>query len=387
MPNQQSKKTSPKQKNAKVRVIVRRFPRRSRKVTTRRGPGLQALPAAYSTHVRPSCTILSKSANVMRVSGKDLVYRIPDQLIDSTNPVFVTIPCNPAYWKGTRVANFAAAYMNYRPIRMTFSYVPQVSVVQPGTIVAGTLWNGAALPSEYQQTLVTSNGGGMVQCYLPGDFRITLGSNLQQNLFTTGGDLNPDTSPFIFVAAVAGATVVPGYFFVSYTFEFKNPVGSAWSYGTELTTDASSASKGADNTSFVNRDPIMVDGKPKFGPGTIFDVEEVLENGEKVIKFLYKGSEVAKDLMKLISGWFFNSGQATPVPLGKVTDLEHQIAVLSKQNEELQARLDDATANIADLNRELEETEEALSAARNTNAELQEDVQTLTDEVDRLNGK
>lgn len=383
----QSKKNAPKQKNAKVRVIVKRSPKRPRKVTSRRGPGLQALPAAYSTHVRPSCTIVSRSANVMRVSGRDLVYRIPDELVSSTNPVFVTIPCNPAYWKGTRVANFAAAYMNYRPIRLTFSYIPQVSVVQAGTIIAGTLWNGAALPSEYQQTLVTSNGGGMVQCYLPGDFHITLGSNLQQNLFTTGGDLNPDTSPFIFVACVAGATVVPGYFFVSYTFEFKNPVGSAWSYGTTLTTDASQVEKQADNTSFVNRDPIVQDGKPVFGPGTIFDVEEVIENGSKIIKFIHKGSEVAKELMSLVSGWFFNSGQSTPIPVGKVADLEAEISKLKAENQALVTGLQEANDKITTLTGELDEAQSALDTAKADNAGLEEENAQLQDEVDRLNGK
>lgn len=92
--------------------------------------------------------------------------------------LFAVIPSNPAYWTGTRVAVLASAYFNYRPLRMSFHYVPQVPVTYAGTVVSGTLWNGQAVESDVQQTLVTSNGGMMNQCYVPADSRVILGRNL-----------------------------------------------------------------------------------------------------------------------------------------------------------------------------------------------------------------
>lgn len=47
-----------------------------------------------------------------------------------------------------------------------------------GTVVAGTLWCGQSPSDDLQQTLVTSNGGIMNQCYVPADSRLALGQNL-----------------------------------------------------------------------------------------------------------------------------------------------------------------------------------------------------------------
>lgn len=160
--------------------------------------------------------------------------------------------------------------MNYRPLAMTFSYIPQVAVTQQGTVFMGTLWNASSPADDIQQSLFTSNGGCMTQCYVPCDTRIKLGSNLQQNLFTTFGDINPDTSPFIFLAGVAGASVVPGYFYVSYTFDFKNPIGSALTYIRQYTTVAQALDMApkSGNSSIISLSPTI-----KFGPGTVFQVE------------------------------------------------------------------------------------------------------------------
>lgn len=103
--------------------------------------GTAALPSAYATHVKSWYNAVNVGKNRLRVSGCDLVYRIPDAVTSNSNQAFVVIPSNPAYWTGTRVASIASTYSNYRPIRMSFHYVPQVSVTTPGTVVMGTLWN------------------------------------------------------------------------------------------------------------------------------------------------------------------------------------------------------------------------------------------------------
>lgn len=64
------------------------------------------------------------------------------------------------------------------------------------------------------------------------------------------GDMTWDTCPFYFMAlqrgsylgaSTSGSATVPGYFFVSYTYDLKNPIGSAWTYSSQgLSTFADS---------------------------------------------------------------------------------------------------------------------------------------------------
>lgn len=230
----------------------------------------RSLPAAYASHVRPRFNVFSRTATSARVSGCDLVYPIPDSIATDGSYIFAVIPANPAYWTGTRIAQFAPAYMNYRPLSMTFSYIPQVAVTQAGTVFMGTVWNGAAPATNVQQTLVTSNGGCLTQCYVPCDTTINLGSNLQQNLFTLSGALDPDSSPFLFLAGVRGSDVVPGYFYVSYTYEFKNPIGQAWDYGRSAVLTGSSIPT---QSTHPNSSLVLLSQSGPYGPGTIFDLE------------------------------------------------------------------------------------------------------------------
>lgn len=257
----------------------RRQSRRSRLIRLRRlrpntvnNPSWgRALPAAYASHVRPRLNVLATGENTVRVSGCDLVYPLPNNVETGFNSaIFAVIPCNPAYWTGTRVAQFAPAYMNYRPLAMTFSYIPQVAVTQSGTVFMGTLWNGAAPLSNIQQTLFTSNGGCLTQCYVPCDTTIKLGTNLQQNLFTMSGAMSPNTSPFIFMAGVRGSEVVPGYFYVTYTFEFKNPIGQTWNYGR---TEVRSMAQLGPTTRHQNSSIVLLTQAGDLGPGTILDYE------------------------------------------------------------------------------------------------------------------
>lgn len=238
------------------------------------------MPAAYASHVRPRMSIRRRGDGVV-VSGCDLVYPIPLTIKEAGLQVFCVIPCNPAYWTGTRIGRFAPAYMNYRPLSLTFSYIPQVAVTQQGTVYMGTLWNGAPSSEDLQQTLFTSNGGCLTQCYVPADTRIKLGTNLQQNLFTMAGPVNPNTSPFVFIAGVAGASVVPGYFYVTYSYELKNPIGSTWTYGrTIFTTITDIAGNNA-----MNRSLILLQTAAGYGPGTVMDMEneqDVFYNGTQV---------------------------------------------------------------------------------------------------------
>lgn len=230
----------------------------------------RALPAAYASHVRARFTILSRNSTRCVVSGCDLVYAIPADLTSSGDTIFTVIPCNPAYWLGTRIARIAPAYQNYRPLSFRVSYIPQVAVTQAGTVFMGTLWDQAAPTQNIQQSLVTSNGGQLTQCYIPADSNVILGRNLQQNLFKITGALDTDTNPFLFLAGVRGATVVPGYFYVTYRYEFKNPIGDAWTFvnsGLSTVGDLPAQQASANGTL------ILLNQFGSLGPGTQLDRE------------------------------------------------------------------------------------------------------------------
>lgn len=259
----------------------------------------RAMPAAYAAHVRPRFNVSSRTATSAIVSGCDLIYPIPANLVASSDTIFAMFPANPAYWMGTRISQFAPAYQNYRPLAFRVSYIPQVAVTQQGTVFMGTLWNEAAPTDNIQQSLFTSNGGCLTQCYVPADTTIKLGRNLQQNLFTMNEALNPDTCPFMFLAGVRGADVVPGYFYVSYTYEFRNPIGSAWAFNTSgLTTFGALPTL----PTYANMTFVLAEQAGGFGPGTQLDLEI---DG----KVFYHGSEITLD--SSVSGVLYSNQQAS----------------------------------------------------------------------------
>lgn len=253
---------------SQIKNRKRRGPRRA--APKRSGQYTAALPAAYTTHVQPRFSIESRTADTCIVSGTDLVYSIPATVLDDDNTLFSLFPANPAYWTGTKISQIAPAYMTYRPLAFRVSYIPQVAVTQQGTVFMGTLWNGAAPSDNIQQSLFTSNGGLLTQCYVPADRTVSLGRNLQQNLFTMNDSLNPDTCPFLYMAGVRGASVVPGYFYVSYRYEFRNPLGSAWLYAT---TPGLTVADLPGIPRYANMSIVLMEAAAGFGPGTIMDYE------------------------------------------------------------------------------------------------------------------
>lgn len=244
----------------------------------------------------------------MTIGGCDLVTPISRQVVTHEGDaltVFSCITANPAYWTGTRIAGIAPLYQDYRPLKMIFRYIPQVAVTQSGTVVMGTIWKGASPSSDFQQTLVTSNGGNMINCYIPANSAIELGANLDRNLYGVSGELSPETNPFLFLATTRGCLdaegnqVVPGYFYVEYVFRLKNPIGEAWKFirSAEVTTPYT-------GWSLPNRSLVLLEQNGNYGPGTVLDVEE--EQGSYIVK--YRGSPV--DLTDGTAVQAFENGQA-----------------------------------------------------------------------------
>lgn len=256
--------------------------RSNRPSRSRARQGTAALPAAYASHVRPRFNMRALDASTVRVSGCDLVYPIPRDIDEDFATIFAMFPANPAYWIGTRISQIAAAYQTYRPMSFKVSYIPQVAVTTPGTVFMGTLWNQAAPINNIQQTLFTSNGGCLTQCYVPCDTTVKCGKNLQQNLFQMTGALSPDTCPFLFAAGVRGANVVPGYFYVEYTYELRNPIGSSWVFNVVADTTAGMLTE---LPYYSNMTIVLLDEAGGFGPGTQLDLEvdgTVFYHGSKI---------------------------------------------------------------------------------------------------------
>nr|QIJ70128.1 hypothetical protein [Merch tombus-like virus] len=318
-----------KRGNQKPRGVRRRTLRRIASRTVNNPSWGRSLPAAYASHVRPRFNVRRQGDSVV-VSGCDLVYSIPTVVASDEQPIFTVIPSNPAYWLGTRIGQLAPAYMNYRPLSVTFSYIPQVAVTQAGTVFMGTLWNGAPGGNDIQQTLVTSNGGCLTQCYVPADTRIKLGANLQQNLFTLSGDINPDTSPFIFMAGLAGATVTPGYFYVTYVYEFKNPIGMSWVYNRQYLDDVTDLTEQATAS---NASIVLTSSLDGYGPGTVLD----LESGGGVY---YHGSSV--DISDGVNGYLFTNSQEQ--------SLQNRISTINSDLTAANSKIDGLTADLNTAN-------------------------------------
>lgn len=217
----------------KRRMLNKRQPR----YIIRRRRKRRNLAAAYTKSFKREFSILRQTGTSMRVKGRDLIYKIPNSLESNNNTDVITvIPCNPAYWTGTRMAAISAGYQNYRPIIFKVTYVPQCAVTQQGNVIGGTIWNMSPNDSNLQQTLRTSNGGMLTQCYKPFTTNIELGTNLQFNLFRMGGKFDQESNPFIYIAMSIGTkdnnnnNIIPGYFYVHYEYELKNPIGDTIKY-------------------------------------------------------------------------------------------------------------------------------------------------------------
>lgn len=110
------------------------------------------------------------------------------------------------------------------------------AVTQQGNVIGGTIWDDGLDNDNIQQSLRTSNGGFLTQCYVPHSTTIRPKTNLQFNLYRIGGDFDTKANPFLFIAIAIGCKdannnrIVPGYFYVTWSFELKNPVGANSSF-------------------------------------------------------------------------------------------------------------------------------------------------------------
>lgn len=237
----------PRKKTAKLvkktTVINVARSKRSAKRRVRRNKRMRTIkiPAAQATRIpKSSFRRVSSKNNEQEIilEGEDLIIPTPDALPTNATswPIFLSIPANPLYWKGTRVSGIAAVYQQYRPLKFEVEYVPQVPVTCPGQVIYGTLYNKGVSKEAFQQTLMTSNGGGMTQCYLKSHSHVICNKKtLPLTLYNTFDSMNENVAnPFNWVAHYSGqwsgqgtaTTSQPGWVWVKWRYLFSVGLGS-----------------------------------------------------------------------------------------------------------------------------------------------------------------
>jgi type III secretion system FlhB-like substrate exporter len=251
------------------------------------------MAAAYTKNVPKTFNTMQLSGTSAIVSGTDLIYKIPTQLNgDATTSVITMIPANPAYWTGTRISAIAQGYQNYRPLNFKVHYIPQCAVTQQGNVLAGTLWNEVPTDDNLQQTLKTSNGGTLTQCYKPATSTVRMKSNLQYNLYRMGGAIDQESNPFIFIALQIGCTdansqpIIPGYFYITYKYILKNPIGTGIMYQNKGRTTLDSNFQVLNNSSAYTLTQQTLNGII-IPTGTRLDIEKQ-QNG--AVEVYYNGT-------------------------------------------------------------------------------------------------
>lgn len=318
------KKTTKMQNKTKTTktVTIKNINRRRRRVIRR---GLQRrrirrairrqrrqIPLARPVAFKRSIVNTNIANTTARVTGNDLVYKIPTTITNTNANVIAVIPSNPAYWKGTRVATIAKGYQNYRPLKFNVHYVPQCAATQAGNVIAGTIYHEAPSVDNLQQSLKTSNGGMITQVFKPATSVIKVGTNLQKNLYRIGGNIDDDSMPFYFIAVAIACKdinnnpVVPGYFYVEYSYLFKNPIGSSIEFANSGLSTFTSA---IGNIKKANIKAILCEEfqtEPvTLAIGTQLDVE--YDYDDQAWKFYYNQTAIATPNKYL---WIFSNEQA-----------------------------------------------------------------------------
>jgi len=299
-----NKNTNIKNKNNNNNKPKRR-PQPRKKRRTR--PNRNRIPAAYVPNAPKIFNNVKVNGTSALVTGCDLVYKINNTLnTDFQNTDLLTIiPSNPAYWTGTRVSAIASGYQNYRPLKFQVHYVPVCAVTQQGCVIGGTLWHDVPSEENLQQTLKTSNGGMITQCYKTSTSVIKLGTNLQQNLFRMAGMIDQESNPFIYIAlSIAttnnGSKIIPGYFYVSYQYQFKNPIGQSTEFKNSQLTSIQSKEQYLLNAVLYLAESIRTANGLLVPTGSMIDIEYNNNPENPGYNYLYNGTPLDVGLLRVV---------------------------------------------------------------------------------------
>jgi hypothetical protein len=306
MPRKIKNKTTKQLNNVKnkTKQLQQKVNKLNNKITnTIKAPNKKFIPAANTKTLNKDFRILYQDGTTVKVTGRDLVYAIPDSLAQQNlTDIITVIPANPCYWLGTRISALAQGYQNYRPLSMKFSYIPQCAVTQQGNVIAGTLWNQAPSNDNLQQSLRTSNGGQLSQCYKSFTSVVRLKSNLQYNLYKTAGQFDQESNPFIFMSIAVGCknsnnqNIIPGYYYVTWAFLLKNPIGNTNLFYNSGIIKYANVDKDYENKTIV----FLTPGDEEIQRGAILQLED---DEEDQMTAYYNGSIYDMNEDDLV--WYF----------------------------------------------------------------------------------
>lgn len=292
-----------------------------------------SIPMASNVAVQKYYNIKNLGETAVRIRGCDLIYKIPDTINQLSNTsVMTVIPANPAYWLGTRISTVAQGYQNYRPVSMKIHYIPQCPVTQQGNVIGGTFWEQVPSADSLQQSLKTSNGGFLTQCYQPATSIIRMKSNLQYNLYRMAGEINQQSNPFIFIA-IAVATknasdqmINPGYFFVEYDYILKNPIGTSTQFANSgLKTIDDENDDFMANSICITCADFVINGVT-FPVGTKLDIE--YDSTTDLYSYLYNNTQVDTPTIPV---WIFENQPISALGNAQKSSEKISINVVNEQ--------------------------------------------------------
>lgn len=180
------------------------------------------VPSAIANVSKTQYSIRNNSANSVRVAGRDYLGKV--QMLNGN--ICWQVSVNPVGWAGTRVANVARTYSNYRPLRFVVHYMTNVATTQAGCLYFGTVWGDSVVDPVNPAGLLTSDGGTQFSVWknqtCPISFR-----NLPQRAFYTEDTHGTDSEPLTAVMTCQDPSnglvaIAVGSVFVEYEYEFAN---------------------------------------------------------------------------------------------------------------------------------------------------------------------
>lgn len=157
-----------------------------------------------------------------RIKGSEIVYTTGTV---EANKITAIIPSNPRYMPtALRLYNTARTFQQWKPISMSYEWVPTCPTTSTGNAVMGTLWSGG-FPHESGMTgiisvLQASNGGVVSAVYTRSHCRPQLTGRMSQNWYYFN-NLEEDSNPFNFV--FVNNLNNSGYVICHYDIAFNNP--------------------------------------------------------------------------------------------------------------------------------------------------------------------
>lgn len=299
----------------------RRNRKKNRKIKSRN------VPIAIATRFRkPNFRRLRSKTGEQYIvmTGTDLVLPVPE--FDPENggqEIFLSIPANPLYWKGTRLAGIAKVYQQYRPLKFDVEYVPQVPVTFAGQVIYGTIWNNGVPFSELQQSLATSNGGGLTTCYQRAHSHVLCNQKtLPFKYYNVHDNMTENsTCPFYWHACYTGANKdsarSPGYVLLHWKYAFNTGLGDVTRDAAVINQTTQAVIK--DNEDYFSSSNIL----PTVGWGVVLGLLK-----SKTIKLLRKiAILVLTDVLADL-----NDGSKTKISAGTLINYTQQDVATANTN-------------------------------------------------------